>query len=136
MDMRLVERLKRKRIRSVRFDGRVLTVDLSGKRLRRKVSVGKHVKWCGSHGSQRVLVDDDFTLIEGFFVAVHETVEDHIIRILLRASFSRAEAEGFGHEITEEIEHDYARRMELRWKSYSQKVERVFRKEQAYAGNI
>jgi len=133
----IIGQLKAKRIRSVRFDGQFLTVDFNGKHLRRRVSVGKHVKWCGTHRPGSVLVDDDFSLIEAFEIAVHETVEDHVIPILRRKGFSRADAEAYGHEIAEQASWNWARQhTSLKRGEHARKVERVFRKEMAHAGEI
>jgi len=134
-DHSLIEGLKRKRIRNVTFDGRTLTVNFDGKHLRSNVSVKESVRWVGSWKGRNIRVDDDLNLIEGFAVAVHEVIEEDLYKTLRRNGFSEADAQAYSHEIADEAEWTWARKhTSLKRGEYTRKVERVFRKEMAYAG--
>lgn len=118
-----------KQVSDVWFNGRVLSLHYDGKVLKKRIMVSEHVRNVGSwkfapRGS--VKIDNDLAFNEGFSTAIHEIVEVYLVR---RKGLSEVDA----HSCAEEIEANFARKIGLRWKPYSENVERVYRKEQAYA---
>lgn len=134
----LVEKLSKKRVTNIKFDGKTCTFTYDGHRLKHHVHEVRHLVWVGRwsmHGdwrtSKKTLYYDNQVKIEGtgkelILVLVHEGVERYCQK---RYNLSWVVE---GHYVASEVEHALAHKLGVNWTEYQWKVEFINRKENEY----
>lgn len=135
----LVEKLSKKKVTNIKFDGKTCTFTYDGHRLKHNVREAKHLAWVGKwsangdwRSSRKTIYYDDNVRLEGtgkelLCVCIHEGVERYLQK---RYGLSWVTD---GHYVASKVEEALGKRLGVNWTEYMWKIEFINRKETEHA---